>query len=186
LNSKLADRGVRRLRITDPPQRAVVEPIRHRVDVLASSATRVVQYAGGWMFDLATAGSDVAVHIVESADTRPLLILGARPFELDRSLPPREWLPRPDILAVDAALYGSDAWVRHRTHEAVDNLAEVRLWGEQCPALDQATVSTSHVLSLAARAFKAEAVAAVAGPLDTMDGTEMFHRLLRTVRRLVS
>lgn len=174
------DRGARRLRLADPPGGAArIEPVRDRADVIAPSAARVVRFAGGWIFDLVTAGWDVAVHITDAADARPLLILGAQLVELDRSsaLPGSGSSPR--ILAVDVELYGSDAWVRRRAQEAVRTMTEVRLWGEECRPARDATRSVAHRLSLAARAFKAQALAAAAGPTDPMDVTELFHRVER-------
>ena len=137
---------------------------------------RVVRYAGGWMFDLVMAGWDVAVHITDPTDARPMHILGAHPVPLDRSLAALGRVPRPRALAVDAELYRSDAGVRRVVREAVGRLTEVRLWGDDRPAdLDGRTGSVSHQLSVAARAFKAQALAAVAVPADAMDPTEMFY-----------
>jgi hypothetical protein len=99
------DRGARRLRLADPPDRAPrVEPVRDRVDVIGPSTARVVRFAGGWIFDLVTAGWDVAVHITDPADARPLLILGAQLVELDRSSALPGSGPRPRILAVEVEL----------------------------------------------------------------------------------
>jgi hypothetical protein len=172
-------RGVRPLRLADSNGRAPrVKLVRSRVDLIAPTAARVVHVAGGWIFDLVATGWDVAVHVIEAGDTRPLLILGTDPLELDRSSPLLGRLAGPHILAVDARLYESDAWVRQRAQEAAGRLGEVRLWGEpENP--DGATHLVIHQLSLAARAFKAQAVAAAGGRADALDSTEMFRRLGR-------
>jgi hypothetical protein len=176
-----ADRSVRRLRLADPPAGAprVIMPVRDRVDVIAPNAARVVRFAGGWIFDQVAAGWDVAVHLTDPADARPLLILGAQLVELDRSPALNGFSPLPRILAVDVDLYESEAWVRRWAHEAVRTLTEVWLWGgERRPARD-ATRSVAHQLSLAARAFKAQALAAAVGPIGPMDTTELFRRVQR-------
>lgn len=84
--------------------------------------------------------------------------------------------PRPQALAVDAELYRSDARVQGLVREAVGEcLTEVRLWGEAWPAeLDPQSGSVCHRLSVAARAFKTQALVAAAAPVDRVDGTETF------------
>jgi hypothetical protein len=181
------DRSVRRLRLSEPPARAArVKLVRNRVDVVTTDTARAVRYAGGWIFDLVAIGWDVAVHSTDPVDARPLRILGAHPVDLDRSSALLGRVPRPQILAVDVELYESDAWVRRRVLEAVGRLGEVTLWGDGAPVgVDETT--TAHRLSLAARAFKEHALAAVAGPDGTMQTTELFLRFVRSrdPRRLV-
>jgi hypothetical protein len=53
--------------------------------------------------------------------------------------------------------------------------SEVRLWGVP-PDVDDAKYSVPHRLSRAARAFKAQAMAAAADPLDASEVTEIFRR----------
>jgi hypothetical protein len=69
-------------------------------------------------------------------------------------------------VAVAADLFGSDERVRRGVLEALDQgLTEVTLWGDHCPAeLDQNVDPVQHRLSAAARAFKAQALAAAAAP----------------------
>jgi hypothetical protein len=130
-----------------------------------------VRFAGGWLFDRVMAGWDVAVHVAEPADTRALQILGARVVDLDQTL--AAYGPFPDALAVDADLYRTD----HRVRDLVDAAAgesstDVRLWGDGCPSgMDG---SLCHRLSVAARAFKAQALAAAATPVDAIDEAELF------------
>ena len=85
--------------------------------------------------------------------------------------------PHPQTVAVAADLFGSDERVRRGVLEALDQgLTEVTLWGEHCPAeLDQNVDSVQHRLSAAARAFKAQALAAAAAPAAASVGhTETF------------
>jgi hypothetical protein len=136
---------------------------------------RVVRFAGGLLFDRVMAGWDVVVHVTDHTDARPLQILGARAADLEQTLAAGG--PRPQALAVDAELYGSDARVRQLVLDAVgQKLTEVRLWGEGCPVdLKSEAGSVCHRLSVAARAFKAQAlVAAATAPADPIDYTEMF------------
>jgi hypothetical protein len=70
--------GPKLTRLADPP--AVPYSLRARLTVIASSLAEVVRYAGGWLFDQAMAGWDVAVLTADHADPRPLRILGARAY----------------------------------------------------------------------------------------------------------
>jgi hypothetical protein len=145
--------------------------------VIAPSAVDAVRYAGGWLFDRVMAGWDVTVCTADHADARPLRILGARAVDLESALASPLRTAKPKALAIDARLYGSDPRVRRRVHEVLDGgVSEVRIWGDECPA-DFGGVSDSvqHRLSVAARAFKAHALAAAAAPTDSIDGTELFH-----------
>lgn len=83
-------------------------------------------------------------------------------------------------IVVRAELYGSDARVRRMVDEARESLAEVRLWGEGWPAeLDGAAGPVRYRLSVAARAFKAQALAAAAIPADPTQDTEEFRSTVR-------
>ncbi|TDD91802.1 hypothetical protein E1293_01800 [Actinomadura darangshiensis] len=136
-----------------------------------------VRCAGGWLFDRVMAGWDVTVLTPDHADPRPLRILGARAADLDCALASPVRGPRPKAIAVCAGLYGSDARVRRLVLSVLDEeLVEVTLWdGEAVPdeAAGQATWQP-HRLSVAARAFKAQAMAAAAVPGDAGSATEFF------------
>src|ERR1700739_2914666 len=58
--------------------RADGECLRYRLDVVAASAADVVQSAGGWLYDRAMAGWEVAVLLPHGGDTRSLRVLGGR------------------------------------------------------------------------------------------------------------
>jgi hypothetical protein len=135
-----------------------------------------VRCAGGWLFDRVMAGWDVSVLCDDGVNARPLRILGARTLDVERAnrvQPGRQW---PQALAVDAALYGSSEKVRKMVFEALrSGTTEVRLWGDataQTPGRGASPVQ--YRLSLAAQAFKAQAMAAADLPLDSMGTTEIF------------
>jgi hypothetical protein len=125
-----------------------------------------VRWAGGWLCDRAMAGWDVTVLTARPAELRPLRILGARAAGLEPVLAAPVRGPLPQAMAVAAELYGSDPRVRALVHDALaGGVADVRLWGD----LDG---GVPHRLSVAARAFKTQALAAVAAD----DVTEVFGR----------
>jgi hypothetical protein len=144
--------------------------------VVAPCTVAVVRHAGGWLFDRAMAGWDATVFVVDHDDRRPLRILGASITDLESALtsPPGE--PGPQAIAVEAGLYASDGRVRRLVREALDGgLTEVKIWGDDWPAdLEGEGESVQHRLSTAARAFKAQALAAAAAPVDSIDVTETF------------
>lgn len=152
---------------------------RYRLDVVAPSILGAVRFAGGWLFDRVMAGWDVTVLLAEGDDDRPLQILGADTADLETALTSRMRGPRPDAIAVAAGLYGSDPRVRESVRRAqAAGTTEVRLWGEHWPAGQNCVGAMEHRLSFAARAFKAQALAAVSEPIDQLVLTEMFRRPL--------
>ncbi len=138
----------------------------------------VVRFAGGWLFDQAMAGWDVTVLTEDHADSRPLRILGVRASDLDAALARPLRGPCLQAIAARADLYDSDVRVRRMVLEALDGSpAEVRLWGDGWPAdLGCPVGPVHHRLSVAARAFKAQALAAAAAPVDSCEDTEVFQR----------
>jgi hypothetical protein len=150
--------------------------MRYRLDVVAPSVTAAVMFTGGWLFDRVMAGWDVAVLIADHSDDRPLQILGVETLDLEEELATSGPRPRPHSLAVATDLFGRDSRVRRGVLGALDNgLTEVTLWGENWPAeLDKSIDSVQHRLSAAARAFKAQALAAAAVPNVSVDPIEIF------------
>jgi hypothetical protein len=140
--------------------------VRYRLDVVAPNVPEVVKFAGGWLVDRVMAGWDVTVLISTGEDTRPLEILGVATFDLESALQMWADRPHPQTVAVAADLFASDERVRRGVLNALDHgLTEVTLWGERCPEeLDDTVGSVRHQLSAAARAFKAQALAATDGP----------------------
>ncbi|MFA1546281.1 hypothetical protein [Actinomadura chokoriensis] len=146
--------------------------------------TEVVRFTGGWLFDQGMAGWDVTVLRSDHADARPLRILGARVASLEPVLASPVRPPRSQAVAVHADLYDSDPRVRRMVLGAVDeDMGEVRVWGHQRPGeASDGAGSVRYRLSLAARAFKAQALAAVAVPDAAEGAVELFRgvELLRS------
>ena len=158
--------------------------MRHRIDVVAPTTVRVVQFAGGWLFDRVMAGCEVTVHVADHTDSRPLEILGARVVDLARTLAARGRVPFPHTLVVDSDLLNADDRVRVLVNEAAGmSQTEVRFWGDACcPAdLNGEASAVNHRLSVAARAFKAQALVAADAPTELVDLTEAFRSRLPVV-----
>jgi hypothetical protein len=139
--------------------------MRYRLDVVAASVVDVVRFAGGWLFDRAMAGWDVTVlltYLADHRDARPLQILGARTLDLEDALAGVESRPRPQALAAAADLVECDSRVRQGVLQALDRgVTEVTLWGESWPAeLEDNVGLVQHRLSMAAKIFKSQALAA--------------------------
>ncbi|HKT00453.1 MAG TPA: hypothetical protein VJT31_13045 [Rugosimonospora sp.] len=160
-------------RIASATGRAIRPRIRRqRLVVVAPRVVEVVRCTGGWLFDRVMAGWEVTVLIVDHTDTRPLRILGAGVGDLESALAMPPLGPAPQALAVEAGLYESDTRVRRMVRDALDrSVAEVWLWGE---GLSAANGPVRHRLSVAARAFKAQALVAAVGPADSVPVTELF------------
>ena len=155
--------------------------MRYRLDIVAASVTDVVTFAGGWMFDRVMAGWDVTVLIAGSEDVRPIQILGADTLDLETALGMWAQRPHPHALAVSADLFARDARVRRGVLEALEHgTTEVTLWGESWPSeLERTVDSVQHPLSAAARAFKAQALNALAEPAVSVGSTEVFRSGVR-------
>jgi hypothetical protein len=146
---------------------------KYQLEVTAHEVEDVVRSAGGWLFDRSMAGWDVTIVLARGGDVRPLEILGAGTHrhepDDDSSAPPRGL-----ALAVSSGVVATDPQVRHEVLRALKRgLTEVTLWGDSWPvALDSGAEPVEHVLSGAARAFKAQALAALGlsepvGPVET-------------------
>ena len=149
--------------------------MRYRLDVVAPSVAEVVRNAGGWLVDRVMAGWDVTVMITGDDDIRPLQILGVDTADLETAMQLWEERPHPQTVAVAADLFVSDERVREGVLGAMDQgLTEVTLWGDSWPEeLDNTVDLVQHELSAAARAFKAQALAA-AGTAEPVARTEAF------------
>ena len=150
--------------------------MRHRLVVLAPNPVKVVEYAGGWLFDRAMAGWQATVLTPGGGGSRPLQILGSRTYDLETAVTAKPSGYQVHAMAVDAHLYETDARVRRLVLDALGRgLSELWLWGDPLPAdLGGATGSMQHRLSVAARAFKAQALEAAAAPADSLDLAEVF------------
>jgi hypothetical protein len=138
--------------------------MRYRFDIVSPSVADAVAFTGGWLFDRAMAGWDVTVLIPATGeDVRPLEILGAAVLDLESVLESWTERPHPQTVSVAAHMFESDDRVRRHVRKALEHgLTEVTLWGDHYPAeLDRDVDAVRHELSAAARAFKAQALAAV-------------------------
>jgi hypothetical protein len=156
------------------------DSLRPRVAAIAPSAADAVRYAGGWLFDQVMAGLDVTVVTAAAGQRRPLDILGVRARALDAVVAAPTLGPGLRSIALPTDLYRDDERVRRLVLAAAEaGRIEIRLWGDGWPAdFDGSGDPVSHQLSLAARAFKAQALAA-AGLRAAPSGagaTEVFRR----------
>lgn len=114
----------------------------YQLDVIGVDAADVVGSAGGWLFDRVMTGWDVRVSLAEDCDLRPLRILGLRIGERR---------DEPVALAVAGGL-GVHVQAALKCRHA-----EVTVWNaDRLTGLEP----VRHLLSSAACAFKARALAA--------------------------
>ena len=149
--------------------------MRYRLDVVAPCVVDAVRFAGGWLVDRVMAGWDVTVLIGAEEDVRPLDILGVETLALESVLECWEGRPHPQTVAVAADLFNADERVRRGVLGALEQgRTEVTLWGDECPQ-DLSVDPVRHELSAAARAFKAQALAAVNHPSASgVESSEIF------------
>ncbi|ORW84539.1 hypothetical protein AWB92_02470 [Mycobacterium sp. IEC1808] len=152
--------------------RGDAECLGYRLDVVAASASDVVQSAGGWLYDRVMAGWQVTALLPHGGDARSLRILGVQAF--DGEARPDLAASKSQSLAVSAEAFAADPLVREKVLESLgDRLTEVALWGDGWPlGVDRAMTRTQHVLSAAARRFKGHALAAAGLPCESVDATE--------------
>jgi hypothetical protein len=142
---------------------------------IAPRIAEVVRFAGGWLFDQVMAGWDVTVLTSDHGDARPLRILGARAADLEAALARPVQGPCLQAIAVRADLFGSDVRVRRMVLGLGEGRADVRLFGDEWPdGADGTDGPVWHQLSVAARAFKVQALAAAAAPVDSCASAEEF------------
>jgi hypothetical protein len=157
---------------------ALTCPLRRQLAVIAPSVGEAVRHAGGWLFDLVWAGWDGVVITAEQADPAPARILGARAFDLgvlrasplaDRSM---------HAIVVEANLYNCDARVRRLVQQvSCPDLTELMLCGgDLTRSLHDAADSVPYRPSVAARAFKAQAMTVAAVRAEASGDIEMFRR----------
>jgi len=151
--------------------------LKSRVAVIGRDAAEVVRFSGGWMFDQALAGWDVNVLTLDDGNLRPLRILGASTHDLAPLLAPGVAVGQClHSVVVPADLYHAEEGVRRIARNAMESgSAELLLWDEELlpdlsrpgPGLVRQSagpVPVQHRLSIAARAFKAQALAAARVP----------------------
>ncbi|MFC8043813.1 hypothetical protein [Nocardia sp. NPDC057353] len=151
-------------------------PLRHRLAVVAPDAADVIRHAGGWLFDRSAAGWEVTVLVADAADVAPLQILGATVLDLRQALTGPSHEIWPMAVAVSAASYRAEPLVQAQLLDCLDRgLIEVAVWGEDLPDELAGRVAPSyHRVSVAARAFKSCALAAVGCAGESAMPTEVF------------
>jgi hypothetical protein len=164
--------------------------------VIAASMSDAVPSVGGWVFDQAMAGWDAVLLTADHADARAAQILGARARGLEAALADTAPGAGSSAVAVHAGLYGGDPRVRRMVLDLLRaGRAEVRFWGDLRPAeLEGMARPERHLLSSAAEAFKAQAIAVLpapepaagADPFGLSRAVEMFRRARLRGRDLVT
>jgi hypothetical protein len=131
--------------------------------VIAPSPAEVVLSMGGWLFDQAMAGWDAVLLSEDNTNVRAVAILGARVYRLEERLAEPFRMSQLQTIAVRGELYDRDPRVRQVVLDALrGRSAEVTFWGDAPPAEFEGTAQLMrHQLSIAARAFKAHALAAL-------------------------
>lgn len=108
----------------------------------------------------------MTVLVADLADARPLRILGAEVLELESVLASQGRGRQPHALAIASGVLERDT----RTHRGLvkaldDGGMEIVVWGESWPTPpEHRTEPVVHRLSVAAQAFKAQALAAAGLP----------------------
>ncbi|WP_319435645.1 hypothetical protein [Mycobacterium sp. RTGN5] len=148
---------------------------KYRLTVLGASVADVVSCAGGWLFDRATMGWDIAVAIAECPDDRPIRILGSRLIDFNQALSKSALADSPHAVAVAVGLYERDARVRrYADRQIAGRQTEVAMWGRDWPTELYRLRPMEHHLSAAAQAFKSQAMAAAGEAPDSPGLAESF------------
>ena len=151
--------------------------LRYRLDVIALDVAGLVDGAGGWLYHRAAIGWDVRVLVPPCRDLRPLQILGLNTADLETELAAPEGAAPGHSLAVMADALDADPRISRRVHQALRrSMTEVVLCGERRPVeVGHRLCEVRHVLTVAGRAFKRQALAAAAvGPDPRADSPEIF------------
>lgn len=159
------------------PQHVAEYSLRPRLTVIALRVAEVVRFAGGCLFDQGMAGWDINVLTAEKGDFRPLRILGAAVHDLDTVLDsPVVWGACLRAVTVSAEMYDSEERVCRMVRNALKGgSAEVRLWGDTGRAnQDPGAEVVRYLPSIAARAFKAHALAAAGLAAEETSDVEVF------------
>jgi hypothetical protein len=144
---------------------------------IAPSVVDAVRFTGGWLFDQVMAGWDVNVLTTDNTDPRPMRIFGAHAVDLEYALARVIHGPCLQAIAVSADLYDADDRVRRMVQTLGEGPADIRFWSDRWPeSVGGRADPVRHRLSVAARAFKAQALSAAAIPVDADEVTEVFWR----------
>lgn len=159
----------------DPP--AEDPHLRYHLDVIALDVAGLVQAAGGWLYHRVATGWDVTVLVPPHQNLRPLQILGVQTADLETELSAATGDVAGHGLAVVADAFAADPRIRQRVQSALRrSVTEVVLWGESWPVtLNHRLGVVRHVLTVAGRAFKRQALVAADVRVDAhVDSPELF------------
>lgn len=150
--------------------------MRYRLGVVAPTVPEVVRCAGGWLFDRRMAGWEVIVIVADPTHTRAVEVLGATVLDLEDSLSEATHALQPQSVALVGALFDADERIRCGVLDTLDRgQSEVTVLGDFCPSeLDCRVDIVQHRLSVAARAFKRQALAAADLAVTTVPPLETF------------
>lgn len=151
--------------------------LRPRLVVMTGDGADVVAAAGGLLFDLATGGWDVTALISRADEERALRVLGVSTLNLEAALSIKAHKPGPRAVLVCPGLYNSDQRVRLRMQSRLGADEVNFLWWDQLINLgpDVPRYPVQHTLSVAAHAFKAQAMASLGVTTVTPGDPESFY-----------
>jgi hypothetical protein len=133
-----------------------------RLDAFATDVVDVVRRAGGWLYDHAARGWRVTVVVADTADPRPLRILGVDVLDLKSAFASAQ-RPRAHLLAAATKQLESNSQVRqHLLNGTSDNQGRVAVWGCEQSRRRNVVGRFHYRLSSAAYAFKKQALLAAA------------------------
>lgn len=153
---------------------SVISSTRYQLCFVAHDVGELVDLAGGWVCDRTLAGWDVSVALSEPRDLRPLQILGVTTLITHQRFASINDGGATTSIAVAPGIFENNDHVRGAVLQALDQPAtEVTFWGPSIPSdLHGQLARRQHRLSGAARAFKANALAAAAVRGAVMGATE--------------
>ncbi|MCB0929755.1 MAG: hypothetical protein U0R77_04120 [Mycolicibacterium insubricum] len=158
----------------NPEEESMTDRLSYRLDVIGADVADAVTGTGGWIFDRSMDGWTVTVLCrtdPTDADARALHILGAQAERITAGLAGR----RPDGVAVSATVLREVPAIREQLLglQATGSVA-ITVWGDD--GTGAPPWQGSHRLSAAARAFKAQALLAVAGGRGPVGADEPYRR----------
>ncbi|MBB3602804.1 hypothetical protein FHT40_002465 [Mycolicibacterium sp. BK556] len=143
----------------------------HSMIVVIDQIGDAVRDIGGWLCDRVWAGWDVTAWVPAGCDTTPLRILGVPAVALDGDPWP---IRRPAAIAVGCDLTSLPSALRTKVDVVIrDPRTEVTVWGDRRPLSGNRLHDVQHRLSVAAVAFKTQALHA-ASLSGTCASTENF------------
>ncbi|MFZ0904115.1 MAG: hypothetical protein WAN71_09605 [Mycobacterium sp.] len=152
----------------------MISSTRYQLCVVAHDVGELVDFAGGWMCDRALAGWDLSVALPEPYDLRPLQIIGVTTLLSHQRFAAINDGDTTTSIAVTPGIVENNDHIRGVVLRALDQPAiEVTFWGPSIPSdLHGQLARRQYRLSGAARAFKAQALAAAAVPAAAISPTE--------------